>query len=48
MMGPFNKGVAIANALLPKTTGLAKSASTQVDRLVTMVGARSPPQGSTS
>ncbi|MEH0547283.1 hypothetical protein QA802_30620 [Streptomyces sp. B21-105] len=38
VMGPFNKGVAIANDLLPKTTGLAKSASTQVDRLVTMVG----------
>ncbi|MGW1039323.1 hypothetical protein [Streptomyces sp. NPDC002547] len=38
VVGPFNKGIAVANALLPKTTGLAKSASTQVDRLVTELG----------
>ncbi|MGW1546608.1 hypothetical protein [Streptomyces sp. NPDC002346] len=38
VMGPFTKGVAIANALLPKTTGLVKDASWQFGRLVTMVG----------
>ncbi|MDX2681110.1 hypothetical protein [Streptomyces soliscabiei] len=38
VMGPFNKGVAIANDLLPKTTGLVKGASTQLDRLVTELG----------
>lgn len=37
VMGPFTKGVAVANALLPKTTGLVKGASTQFDRLITMV-----------
>ncbi|WP_255951542.1 hypothetical protein [Streptomyces odontomachi] len=38
VMGPFTKGVGIANALLPRTTTLAKGASVQVDRLVTMLG----------
>lgn len=38
VMGPFNKGVAIANDLLPKTAGLVKGASTQFDRLVTELG----------
>ncbi|MEW2570503.1 hypothetical protein [Streptomyces sp. NPDC047070] len=38
VMGPFTKGVAVANALLPTTTGLVKGASTQFDRLITMVG----------
>ncbi|MEV1020710.1 hypothetical protein [Streptomyces sp. NPDC050264] len=38
VMGPFTKGVAVANALLPKTSGLVKNASTQFDRLITMVG----------
>ncbi|MFR0354173.1 PspA/IM30 family protein [Streptomyces sediminimaris] len=38
VMGPFNKGVAIANDLLPKTSGLVKGASAQFDRLVTELG----------
>jgi len=38
VMAPFNKGVAIANDLLPKTTGLVKGASTQFDRLITELG----------
>jgi hypothetical protein len=38
VMAPFTKGIAVTNALLPKTTGLAKGASTQFDRLITMVG----------
>ncbi|MFI7394009.1 hypothetical protein [Streptomyces tendae] len=38
VMAPFNKGVAIANALLPETTGLVKGASGQFDRLLTLVG----------
>lgn len=38
VMGPFNKGVAIANTLLPKTTGLVKGASGQFDRLITLAG----------
>lgn len=38
VMGPFTKGIAVANALLPKTSGLVKGASTQFDRLITMVG----------
>ncbi|MGW2292290.1 hypothetical protein [Streptomyces phaeochromogenes] len=38
VMGPFNKGVAVANELLPETTGLVKGASGQFDRLITMVG----------
>lgn len=38
VMAPFNKGVAVANALLPKTTGLVQGASGQFDRLITLVG----------
>ncbi|MEV4974452.1 hypothetical protein [Streptomyces scopuliridis] len=38
VMAPFNKGIAITNALLPKTSGLVTGASTQFDRLVTMAG----------
>ncbi|MFF3848051.1 hypothetical protein [Streptomyces sp. NPDC002328] len=38
VMGPFNKGVAVANALLPETTGLVKGASSQFDRLMTLLG----------
>lgn len=38
VMAPFNKSVAIANVLLPKTSGLVRGASTQFDRLITMVG----------
>lgn len=37
-MAPFTKGVALANALLPKTTGLVKAASTEADRFVTILG----------
>ncbi|WP_426568086.1 hypothetical protein [Streptomyces canus] len=38
VMAPFNKGVAVANALLPETTGLVKGASGQFDRLITLLG----------
>ncbi|MGW0599965.1 hypothetical protein ACWD11_22815 [Streptomyces sp. NPDC002776] len=38
VMAPFTKGVAVANALLPRTTGLVQGASTQFDRLITLVG----------
>ncbi|MGC4912734.1 hypothetical protein [Streptomyces albogriseolus] len=38
VMAPFTKGVAVANALLPTTTGLVKGASSQFDRLITLVG----------
>ncbi|MBL3669045.1 hypothetical protein JL475_24240 [Streptomyces sp. M2CJ-2] len=38
VMAPFTKGVAVANALLPQTTGLVKGASSQFDRLITLVG----------
>ncbi|WP_432162336.1 hypothetical protein [Streptomyces tendae] len=38
VMGPFIKGVGVANALLPRTTGLVEGASTQFDRLITLVG----------
>ncbi|MEV5163835.1 hypothetical protein AB0K66_04300 [Streptomyces werraensis] len=38
VMAPFTKGVAVANALLPHTAGLAKGASAQLDRLITLVG----------
>ncbi|MGX9921792.1 hypothetical protein ACWIG4_18280 [Streptomyces sp. NPDC002248] len=38
VMGPVNKGIAVANTLLPKTSGLVKGASTQFDRLITLVG----------
>ncbi|NEB14212.1 hypothetical protein G3I32_36215 [Streptomyces coelicoflavus] len=37
VMGPFIKGVGVTNVLLPKTTGLVKGASSQFDRLITMV-----------
>ncbi|MBZ6175602.1 hypothetical protein KVH24_23085 [Streptomyces olivaceus] len=36
VMGPFIKGVGVANALLPRTTGLVKGTSTQLDRLITL------------
>lgn len=38
VMAPFTKGIAVANALIPETTGLVKGASTQFDRLMTMLG----------
>ena len=38
VMAPFTKGIAVANALLPQTTGLVKGASAQFDRLITLVG----------
>ncbi|MFI2911111.1 hypothetical protein ACG2OD_23130 [Streptomyces sp. PDY-4] len=38
VMAPFTKGVAVANSLLPQTTGLVQGASTQFDRLITLVG----------
>lgn len=38
VLGPFTKGLAIADTLLPKTTVLVKSASGQFDRLVTLLG----------
>ncbi|WSL21713.1 hypothetical protein OG302_22280 [Streptomyces sp. NBC_01283] len=37
-MAPFSKGVALVNALLPKTTGLVKGASGQTDRFLTIIG----------
>ncbi|WP_328657866.1 hypothetical protein [Streptomyces sp. NBC_00334] len=37
VMAPFTKGVAVANALLPETTGLVKGAAGQFDRLITIV-----------
>lgn len=37
VMAPFTKSVAVANELLPRTTGLVKGASTQYDRLITLV-----------
>ncbi|WP_320784202.1 hypothetical protein [Streptomyces sp. CRN 30] len=37
VMAPFTKGVAVANELLPQTTGLVKGASSQFDRLITLV-----------
>ncbi|MCZ0207896.1 hypothetical protein OZK63_21015 [Streptomyces sp. UMAF16] len=37
-MAPFTKGVALANSLLPKTSGLVKAASTETDRLITVLG----------
>ncbi|WP_326700199.1 hypothetical protein OG909_24695 [Streptomyces sp. NBC_01754] len=39
VMQPFIKGIAVTNALLPKTTSLVKGTSTQFDRLITLVGA---------
>ncbi|MFF2650392.1 hypothetical protein [Streptomyces sp. NPDC058045] len=38
VMGPFTKSLAVANALLPKTTGLVKASSAQFNRLMTLVG----------
>ncbi|MFE2046892.1 hypothetical protein ACFXAZ_39510, partial [Streptomyces sp. NPDC059477] len=38
VMAPFTKGIAVTNALLPKTTGLVEGASGQFDRLITLVG----------
>lgn len=38
VMGPFTKGVAVTNALLPKTTGLVRGTSAQFDRLITLAG----------
>ncbi|MEU1275340.1 hypothetical protein [Streptomyces sp. NPDC005799] len=37
-MAPFIKGIAITNALIPKTSGLVKAASTEADRFVTIIG----------
>lgn len=37
-MAPVTKGIQIFNALLPKTTGLVKSASRETDRFMTLVG----------
>ncbi|MBE8471062.1 hypothetical protein IQ210_08800 [Streptomyces sp. 3R004] len=37
-MAPFIKGVQITNALVPKTTGLVKAASTEADRFMTILG----------
>lgn len=37
-MAPFIKGVEITNALVPKTTGLVKAASSETDRFMTIVG----------
>lgn len=37
-MEPFTKGVALANALLPQTTGLVKAASSETDRFLTILG----------
>ncbi|MGW2533494.1 hypothetical protein ACWCTD_03250 [Streptomyces sp. NPDC001499] len=36
-MGPVTKGLAIFTALLPQTTGLAKGASAQLDRMMTIL-----------
>ncbi|MEU6527878.1 hypothetical protein ABZ869_01635 [Streptomyces sp. NPDC046928] len=38
-LAPFNKGLAITNALLPKTTGLVKATSAEADRFMTILGA---------
>ncbi|CAM5617042.1 hypothetical protein SALBM135S_05880 [Streptomyces alboniger] len=37
-MAPVIKGVALTNALLPKTSGLVKGTSGQVDRFLTLLG----------
>ncbi|WP_318203029.1 hypothetical protein [Streptomyces sp. SCL15-4] len=37
-MAPFTKGVALANALLPKTTGLVKASSDEADRFIGIIG----------
>ncbi|MYU24013.1 hypothetical protein, partial [Streptomyces sp. SID8352] len=36
VMAPVTKSLAVANTLLPKTTGLVKGASAQFDRLITL------------
>ncbi|NJP73738.1 hypothetical protein, partial [Streptomyces sp. C1-2] len=38
VMTPFTKGVAVANELLPKSSGLVKDFSGQLDRVVTLLG----------
>ncbi|MFE7232562.1 hypothetical protein ACFVAF_18250 [Streptomyces sp. NPDC057596] len=37
-MAPFIKSMGIANALLPKTSGLVKAASSETDRFLTIIG----------
>ncbi|WP_371634488.1 hypothetical protein OG693_39655 (plasmid) [Streptomyces sp. NBC_01259] len=37
-MPAFTKGLALANALLPKTTGLVKGTGAQLDRMMTVLG----------
>ncbi|MER7967669.1 hypothetical protein ABTX35_01400 [Streptomyces sp. NPDC096080] len=37
-MAPVNKGLTIANTLIPKTTGLVKSAAGETDRFLTIIG----------
>ncbi|MFF1297919.1 MULTISPECIES: hypothetical protein [unclassified Streptomyces] len=37
-MAPFTKGVALANGLLPQTTGLVKAAASETDRFLTILG----------
>src|SRR5881409_1976025 len=37
-MGPFIKGVSIANSLLPKTKDLVKGTSAEADRFMTVIG----------
>ncbi|MFC5217337.1 hypothetical protein [Streptomyces coerulescens] len=37
-MAPFNKGIALTNTLLPKTSGLVKVTSAEADRLMTILG----------
>ncbi|MGW3166985.1 hypothetical protein ACWC9Q_29825 [Streptomyces sp. NPDC001142] len=38
VMAPVTKTFAVANALIPKTTGLVKGASGEFDRLITLLG----------
>jgi hypothetical protein len=37
-LGPFTKGLALTTALLPKLTPLVKGTSTELDRMITMLG----------
>jgi hypothetical protein len=37
-MAPFTKGVALTNALLPKTTDLVRGTASETDRFVTIIG----------
>jgi hypothetical protein len=37
-MGPFNKGLALSTALLPKLTPMVRGTSTELDRMVTIAG----------